>query len=136
MDTLKQKIFDEFLNKEGFIKDNNIILEELELNHSKISMVIEQRHLNPSKIVHGGIIFSLADTAMGIAARTNDSNVVTVNAQIDYLRPAKTSKLYATAESIRVGHKVAVYKTEIKDENDKLVAVCTGTFFFIENKEF
>lgn len=133
MEKLKKKIENEFINQEGFIKENNIKLEELKENYSKISLEIEDKHLNPYGIVHGGILFALADTAMGIAARTKNENVLTVNAQIDYLKPAKTKKLYATASSIKIGHTLSVYKTEITDENDKLIAICTGTFIFLEH---
>lgn len=133
MEKLKKKIENEFINQEGFIKENNIKLEELKENYSKISLEIEDKHLNPYGIVHGGILFALADTAMGIAARTKNENILTVNAQIDYLKPAKTKKLYATASSIKIGHTLSVYKTEITDENDKLIAICTGTFIFLEH---
>jgi len=136
MQDLKNKIETEFLDKEGFIKSNNIVLEEISINYAKISMEIETKHLNPSGIVHGGIIFSLADTVMGIAARTNMSNVVTVNAQIDFLRPGKTKKLYATANNLRVGHSFAVYQAEITDEDNKLISTCTATFYFINKTEF
>ena len=136
MQELKNQIEEQFLNKEGFIKDNKIKLEEVSINYAKISMEIETKHLNPSGIVHGGIIFSLADTVMGIAARTNMTNVVTVNAQIDFLRPGKTKKLTATANNLRVGHSFAVYQAEITDDDNKLISTCTATFYFINKTEF
>ena len=133
MEALKKKIEDEFINQEGFIKENNIKLEELEKNNAKISIEKQDKHLNPYGLVHGGILFALADTAMGIAARTQNENVLTVNAQIDYLKAAKTKKLYATSNSIKIGHTLSVYKTEITDEKEQLIAICTGTFIFLGN---
>ena len=135
MNELKENIEKDFMSN-GFIKDNKISIEKIELNQATVTMPIEEKHLNPSKIVHGGIVYSLADTAMGLAARTNGKNVVTVNAQINYLRPAKTNSLKAEARCSKIGNHFAFYETDIFDENNTLLATCTGTFYFIDKKEF
>lgn len=116
----------------GFIKFNNIHLDELDEKHAKLSLDITKNSLNPSGFVHGGLIFTLADSAMGMLARATGSNVVTVNAQIDYLKPGKGNKIYAIAEPIKKGKTISVYKASIFNEKDELISTVTGTFYFID----
>ena len=89
-----------FSEQKGFISNNNIKVEEVKENYAKLSSTIEEKSLNPYGIVHGGLLFGLADTAMGIAAKTTGQNAVTINSQIDYLKPGKGSKIIAIAEAL------------------------------------
>ena len=136
MNEIQEMLEREFLNKEGFIKDNKIKIDYISPNNAQVSMPIETRHLNPSNIVHGGIIYALADSAMGILARSEGRNVVTVSAQINYLRPAKTQILKAHVKCNKSGKNIAFYETEILDENETVLAICTGTFYYIDNRQF
>ena len=90
------------------------------------------KEINGNKIAHGGLIYSLADDAMGTAALSTGRNVCTVNAQIDYLRPGIGKKLIAEAESVKVGKTLGVYKCKIYNDEDKLVATATGTYYFLD----
>ena len=117
--------------KTGFMKHNGIIVEEVKENYTKISCDLDDNKMNHNQTAHGGLIFSLADSAMGIAAITNGKNVCTINAQIDYLKPGTGKKLIAVAEPIKVGKTVSVYKTSIYNEKEDLVATVTGTYYFI-----
>ena len=65
-----------FSEQKGFISNNNIKVEEVKENYAKLSSTIEEKSLNPYGIVHGGLLFGLADTAMGIAAKTTGQNAV------------------------------------------------------------
>ncbi len=132
----KEEMYKEIINyienNRGFIKHNNIHIEELEKNYAKCYVELTEDSLNPSGIAHGGLLFGLADSAMGIAARTNGKNVVTINAQIDYLKPGKGKRITCIAEPLKVGKTTAVYRANIYTEKDVLAASVTGTFFFIE----
>lgn len=128
---LYQKIIDFVENDEGFIKHNNIHIEELKDNCAKMSVEITPQSLNPSGIAHGGLIFGLADTAMGMAARTNGRNIVTVSSNIEYINAGIGSKLTALATATKVGANIAFYKCEIYINDEKLCAIATGTFYFV-----
>lgn len=123
-----------FSEQKGFIANNNIKVEEVKENYAKLSSTIEETSLNPYGIVHGGLLFGLADTAMGIAAKTTGQNAVTINSQIDYLKPGKGSKIVAIAEALKVGKTISVYKCNIYDEKEELISSVTGTFYFIQNQ--
>lgn len=127
-----KQIEDYIENTPGFIKYNNIHIEEIHENYAKCYANITEDSLNPSGIAHGGLLFGLADSAMGIAARTTGRNVVTINAQIDYLKPGKCKKITCIAEPLKVGKSTAVYRANIYTEDNSLISSVTGTFFFID----
>ena len=62
--------------------------------------IITEKSLNNLGVAHGGFIFGLADTAAGIAAMTNGGNVVTVDSNISYFKPAKGERIIAKADAL------------------------------------
>ena len=71
----------------GFIRHNNMKVEEVTNEYCRMYVELTEESINPNGTAHGGLMFGLADTTMGVLARTTGRNVVTINAQIDYLRP-------------------------------------------------
>lgn len=132
----KEKMYQEIIkyveNTPGFIKYNNIHIEEIKDNYCKCYVDITENSLNPSGFAHGGLLFGLADSTIGMAARTNGRNVVTINSQIDYLKPGKGKKITCIAEPLKVGKTTAVYRANIYTEENVLAASATATFMFID----
>ena len=127
-----EKLIKEKFEDNGFIKYNNIKIIEVKENYARLEVELDENSLNPNGTAHGGLIFGLADSAMGAAAATNGRNVCTINSQIDYLKAGKGTKLIAEASELKVGKTTAVYRCNIEDENNKLIATCTGTYFFLD----
>ncbi len=116
----------------GFIKHNNYIVEEVTEKYCKMSVELTENAINPNGTAHGGLMFGLADTTMGVLARTTGRNIVTINAQIDYLKPGKGLKITCIAEPLKVGKSTAVYRANIYNEEEILISTVTGTFFFLD----
>ena len=116
----------------GFIKHNNYKVEEVTNEYCKMSVELTDNAINPNGTAHGGLIFGLADTTMGVLARTTGRNIVTINAQIDYLKPGKGNKITCIAEPLKVGKSTAVYRASIYNEEETLISTVTGTFFFLD----
>lgn len=90
------------------------------------------QHLNPHGIVHGAVIYALADTAMGAAVTSrlsDDERCATLEIKINYLAPATSGRL--TAESVVVGRsrRIAVVEARVRDADGGLVALATGSFY-------
>ncbi|NNF65026.1 MAG: thioesterase family protein [Acidimicrobiia bacterium] len=99
---------------------------------------------NTSKgILHGGVISAVLDAVGGMAAiagamsrpELDDegrlavaTRIGTIDLRVDYLRPAIGKTFMAVARTMRVGMTVAVTRMELHDEDDKLLAVGTGTY--------
>lgn len=126
---LAKKIINE---KEGFIKYNNMQVLEVTKEHSKMKVDLNENSLNPNGVVHGGLLFGLADTAMGVVARTTNKNVTTINAQIDYLKPGTGNVITCIAEPIKIGKTTGVYRAHLYNEEETLISTVTGTFLFID----
>ncbi len=89
----------------------------------------EQRHLNLIGIVHGGVLMSMLDNAMGlvvmIACR---EKTVTAGLNTHFLESAKSGNLVCEAEIMhRIGRTITLQAT-VKDEEDRLIAWGSGTY--------
>lgn len=93
------------------------------------SMKLEQKHLNANRVAQGGALFTLCDICMSVAANAGGVMTVTQNMNIHYLRPGTGACLYARAERISEGRTTCLYRVDVRDENEKLVAYATGTGF-------
>lgn len=119
----------------GFIGNNNYNVIKVEEGYCELEGVISETSYNNMNIVHGGYIFGLADTAAGIAALSNvfgsDVNIVTVDANINYFKPAKGERLVAKAKTIKPGKTISVIEVEIYNDNNDIVAKSSMTFYYI-----
>jgi uncharacterized protein (TIGR00369 family) len=82
------------------------------------------------KVVHGGVLGALIDTAadFAIAAKLGRP-VPTVDLRIDYHLPARPGDLKARAHVIRLGGTLAVAEAEVFDGDGRMVASGRGTYF-------
>lgn len=122
---------DALKNDKGFIGNNNYNVIKVEENYCELEGIINESSLNNLGVAHGGYIFGLADTASGIAAMTNGGNVVTVDSNISYFKPAKGDRIIAKAKAIKVGKTISVFEVNIYDDLEEIVARATMTFYNI-----
>ena len=115
----------------GFLKHNDIIILESNEKTSKVKMNISENSLNPYGIVHGGLIFSMGDTVMGITIRSTGRDAVTLDGTINYLKPGKGKYLIATSEVIKVGKTTSVLMANIYNDKNELIAIMSATYYFI-----
>jgi uncharacterized protein (TIGR00369 family) len=86
--------------------------------------------LNQHGTVHGGVLATLADVAMGEAVATEgdgDEGPVTVQMSLAYLEPARPGQLTATASVRKRGRRVTIVDAEVAQDGDTIV-VAVGTF--------
>lgn len=94
---------------------------------------IEERMKNPYGAIHGGVLFSLADTIGGTAALSRGFCIVTSTGTINYLRGTHHSKeITATATEVKSGRTLSIYDVEMKDEQDRFVAKAVMTYYSLE----
>lgn len=122
------------IKDKGFMTHNGLYLIETKENYAKIGVDITDKSLNPYGIIHGGLIYTLADSVMGIALATTGKTGVTLNCSIDYLKPGKGEKLFADTKVIKSGKTINVYNVNIVNENNDLIAVASGTYYVNNQK--
>ena len=127
-----KKEVEELLNKDkGFINNQNFKIEDCNEEFVKMSYEIKQEGLNPYDIVHGGVLFGLADTTSGVLAAIHNKKCVTTSATINYLSPAKKGKIYAVAKVLKEGKSIGYYIVDIYDEEDNLLVSANFNMYFI-----
>lgn len=115
--------------KSAFIQYNKIRVVQIESNRCRVEALITNVSKNIFGVVHGGLIYTMVDTAAGALARYGNPNRnVTITASINYLLPAQnTEKLYADAHEVRRGNHIGVYCVEVVDDSGNTIAVATVT---------
>lgn len=105
-----------------------------------VSAQVDERHFQPNQIVHGGVIFTLADTAMSMALLSvlpAHTIVSTIEAKINYMRPVRTGDLSAEASIIHRGRSTAVLEAtvyNIDGDERYSIAKLLGTFHISQSR--
>ncbi|NNF01060.1 MAG: hotdog fold thioesterase [Bacteroidia bacterium] len=100
-----------------------------------LRMEIKKEMLNGFDILHGGVTFSFADSALAFAANSHGRKSVALDASMSFTRSAKVGDiLTATAEEAHLGNKVAVYNITIEDQNKEVIALFKGTVYRTSEK--
>jgi uncharacterized protein (TIGR00369 family) len=103
-------------------------LELTEVGPDRVVMnwTVDERHLQPYGLAHGGIHCLVAESAASIAGASwfnRDGHVVGVNNSTDFLRAARRGeRLRATATPVHRGRSQQLWQIETRDEQDRLVA--------------
>lgn len=123
----------EKMENSGFIKNNNYKVEEIIENKSATLVgTLTDISNNPYNIAHGGFIFGLGDTAMGVAASSTGRKAVTLSATINYLKPSTGKYLKAVAEIVKSGSTTCYLRTNIYNDKGELVATMESNYFYVK----
>lgn len=98
---------------------------------------IDERHLNPHGVVHGGVLYAMADTGMGGAAYSclnEDELCATVEIKIVYFAPAVSGRITCDTRVVHRGKRIAILESEMKN-GERLVAKATGTYSLFRASE-
>lgn len=98
---------------------------------SKCSIEVTKQLLNPHGVVHGGVLYSMADTGMGAALYSCiDSEEICATVQLDirYFQAVSSGTIYCTTRVLRMTKKLATLESEIHNKKN-LVAKATATYY-------
>ena len=105
-----------------------------EVSEGRVVFALEaaEYHYNPLGTVHGGVLATLLDSAMGCAVQSTLSagtSYTTLELKVNYLRPVttKTGMLYCEGKVIHVGGRIATAESRLTDADGKLYAHGTTT---------
>lgn len=105
-------------------------IEHLERGHAIISMPVRKEMTNGFEITHGGVVFTLADTAFAYACNETKDQTVASGADVSFLRPTFLGDTL-TAEGRRVSRagRNGLYDVTVTDQNGQVVAQFRGRSF-------
>ncbi len=95
-----------------------------------VRMRVRPEHINFWNTCHGGAIFSLADTALGLACNSYGTVAALIDSHMTFSVAVKAGELLtARAEEVSRTRKLGVYRMEVRREDGVLVASLTGTVY-------
>ncbi len=129
-DKLAKKVVAKMLEDDLFSKWLNIKVIEVKEGYSKIKMMIRKEMLNGFGIVHGGIPFSLADSAFAFACNNRNNLSVALDVTITFTKAVNVGdELIAEAKEVHNGRSTGVYLITILNQKNEAVALFKGTCF-------
>ncbi len=128
-----EEIVDLMLSNDPFSKFLGISIESCGLGTCQLKLKVHEQLLNGFSIAHGGLSYSLADSALAFAANSYGIKAVSVESSISHLKTVRLGdELLATAKEINRGKKMGVYQVTVSNQNNLIVAHFKGTVFFSE----
>ena len=117
------------LSQDAYSQWLGIEILECEIGRCKVAMTIRKEMLNSMNKAHGGITYSLADTAFGFAANTHGKFSVSIETSINHIEAVNEGD-YLTAVSVieKVNNKLGFNIIEVK-RGDELVALFKGVVY-------
>src|SRR5450755_518159 len=116
-DILAKKVVDKMMTNDLFSQWLGIELLDIKEGFSKIKMTIRKEMINGLGVVHGGIAFSLADSAFAFACNNRNNLSVALDTSINFLKPVHPGdELVAEAREIHNGKSTGLYQVTITNQ--------------------
>lgn len=89
---------------------------------------------NPMGTTHGGLLAGLMDSSMGFLVSSNNPGTICTNVdlQISFVRARRKGTLTAKAEVLKRGRRAWLLRSQVSDEDGKLVAEARSTFLILQ----
>lgn len=119
-----------------YLQSNDMKVVDIDRGFDRVEMIIDEHILNIHGFVHGGALFSLADTVAGAASFATGRDSVTLTGSINYIKPGKGGKLIGVATEISAGRTTGVYEVFIYNDEQVLLCRATFTMFFLDGERY
>jgi acyl-CoA thioesterase len=126
-DTLASRVARAMLAAEGTGPAWGLEIEEAREGYARVRMAVTAAMLNGHGTAHGGLIFSLADSAFAYACNSRNLRSVAAQASIVYLEPAREGDvLIAEAEERALVGRSGVCNVSVRSADGRAIAEFTG----------
>lgn len=124
-----QRIKEYHSTHSAFAKAMNIKILDLDKGYAKTIMELKSQHKNSMGITHGGAIFAIVDTTLGVATTAYGTFAVTAAANISYIKPGTKGPLIAEARELSKTRKLGTYEVKVYDGDHSLIAIAQATMY-------
>ncbi len=129
-DELAHQVVTHMMKHDLFSQWLGIEVLDVKEGYSKIQMSVRKEMINGFGIVHGGIAFSLSDSAFAFACNNRNNLSVALDTSINFTKPVHVGDvLIAEATELHNGRSTGLYHITIKNQRDHVVALFKGTCF-------
>lgn len=123
---VKKNLYDQ----DAFSQWLGIALHRIEAGSAVLSLTVRPDMTNGFGLAHGGIAYSLADSALAFAANAHGRQSLSIETAISHTNAAHVGDvLTATATEENLSHKIGLYRIVVRNQEQKLIAVFKGTVY-------
>ena len=124
------KIVDTMYQNDAFSQWLGIEIIDVSEGFCQLKMTVRKEMLNGFQIAHGGIAYSLADSALAFASNSHGRKSLSVETSISHTVSVKEGdSLIAVSNEISLSPKIGIYLISIKNQNEQEVALFKGTVY-------
>ncbi|MFT3909454.1 MAG: hydroxyphenylacetyl-CoA thioesterase PaaI [Ferruginibacter sp.] len=125
-----QQVVTHMMEHDLFSQWLGIEVLDVKEGYSKIKMIVRKEMINGFGIVHGGIAFSLADSAFAFACNNRNVLSVALDTSINFTKPVHVGDiLTAEAKELHNGKSTGLYHITVINQNEHMVALFKGNCF-------
>ena len=125
-----QNIVNKMFDQDAFSQWLGIQIVDVSEGYCQIKMTVRNEMLNGFQIAHGGIAYSLADSALAFASNSNGKKALSVETSISHTVSVKDGDvLTATTEELSLSDKIGVYLITITNNENQKIAYFKGTVY-------
>ena len=117
-----------------FLKLLGVRCLSAEMGKGEILLALKPEHTNTWDVAHGGVLLTLMDVAMAVAARSGDPgdrSVVTVEMKNNFMQAAN-GILRVKADTVRRSATMAFCEAKLYNDQGEICCMATGTFQFLK----
>lgn len=127
---MPRQVVDRMIQEDRFSRWLGVELLEISEGYSRIRMTIREEMVNGFGIVHGGVPFSLADSAFAFACNNRNNLSVALDANMSFIKPMQPGDVItAEAREVHNGRSTGVYIVTLTNQKEEQVALFKGTCF-------
>ena len=125
-----QQVLDIMRARDKFTEWMGLEIDEVGLGYCRLHYTVKDEMVNGFANIHGGVLFSAADSAFAFACNSHGLITVALDVSITFTRPAKVGELLTVeAKELHLGNKTGLYDIRTTNEKNELVALFKGTAY-------
>ncbi|MEY5034678.1 MAG: hydroxyphenylacetyl-CoA thioesterase PaaI [Bacteroidota bacterium] len=133
--TEARRVVEHMMQHDRFSQWLGIEVLDIKTGESCIRMKVREEMVNGFGIAHGGVAFSLADSAFAFACNNRNQLSVALDTSINFTREVRVGDtLTATAKEEHNGRSTGLYTIRIVNQDEKLVAQFKGLCYRTDKK--
>ena len=127
---MAERVVNGMMARDAFSRWLGIEVVEIVPRRSVVRMTVRPEMVNGFGVAHGGIAYSVADSALAFAANTNGNVTVAIENGISYPRAIQAGDtITAVADEDSATNKLGFYRVTVRNQRDELVATFRGTVY-------
>ena len=125
-----QEVYEIMVKRDQFSKLLGLEVDKVDTGYCKLHYVVREDMMNGFESIHGGVLFSAADSAFAFACNSHGLITVALDVSVSFTKPAKVGDILTVeAREEYLGNKTGLYLIRTTNEAGQVVSVFKGTAY-------